>query len=401
MGIFKVFSGTRGPKKRAYFDYASSTPLDAAMLAAIPRIPDAILAANPSALHAQGVALKQYLEDARRRVALTLHAHTDEIVFTGNATESDNLALVGCVKSLRAGGLAPGEIMVVTSDMEHSAVSESLKAIAEQGIQTATIATDRGVINPKDIVLAEGIKALIVSVIWVQNEIGTVQPVHEIAKHLRFLRKHAPEAKIIFHIDATQAPLHMDLNVQKLGIDMMTLGATKLYCTKGVGMLYVKRGTPIAPVLHGGGQERGLRPGTEAVGLIHEFSYALEYAQENREAQTHHVTELQRYFETLLAKELPDLVVTAKGLDRTPHITHIGINDFDSELMVIELDARGVAVSAKSACKNEGDDESPIVESLYGKGWGAVRFSFGRMTTKKEAEKAIGALKEVLDKYKK
>jgi cysteine desulfurase len=217
---------------------------------------------------------------------------------------------------------------------------------------------------------------------------------------VRKLRKEYPDKTILFHTDATQAPLYFNLRVDQLGVDMMTLGATKLYTHKGVGVLYKKRNVNLAPILRGGGQEKGLRPGTEPVELIHNFAHALAYAQERREEEAKRITDLQTYFEATLVQERP-VHITAKGSPRSPHISHVAIKDFDSELLVIELDAKGIAVSAKSVCKNEEDQESSIVESIYGKGWGAVRFSFGRKTREGELDRTVRALKKIFDKYKK
>ncbi len=368
------------------------------MLKSLPRISRRILAANPSALHKEGVEARQVLNKNRAMVASILHAQTDEVIFTSGATESDNLAIQGLISAFVADGIAPEEIAVVTSSLEHAAVIESIAAYRDAGIFTVTIPTDTGVIDPKLIMIPENAKVVIVSIMYVNNEIGTVQPIKEIAKRIRKLRKDNPEVKIIFHTDATQAPLYFNLRVDQLGVDLMTLGATKLYTHKGVGMLYKKRGVTLLPLMRGGGQEFGLRPGTESLELIHAFAHALKYAQDIKE--TERVKELQKYFEEAIEKEIPEAIITSRDQERTPHITHVAIKDFDSELLVIELDAKGIAVSAKSACKNEEDQEFQIVESMYGKGWGAVRFSFGRHTKSGDLDKAVRALKKIIDKYK-
>jgi cysteine desulfurase len=263
-----------------------------------------------------------------------------------------------------------------------------------------TLPTTNGVVSASHITIPEGIRVLIVSIMYVNNEIGTVQPIKEIAKRIRKLRKDNPEVSIVFHTDATQAPLHHNLRVDQLGVDLMTLGATKLYTHKGVGVLYKKRSINLVPIVRGGGQERGLRPGTEPTELIHTFAHALAYAQNISEKETARIKELQTYFETQLKEHIPEAYITAESEVRTPHITHVAIKGMDSELMVIELDARGIAVSAKSACKNEEDQESPIVEQIYGTGYGAVRFSFGRMTTKKDIDSAVRSLHAVIQKYR-
>ena len=396
MAFFKYFFRNN----RIYLDYASSTPVDRKMISLFPRVPDSVLAANPSALHSEGVALSRLLRTARERVARVLHAHADEIIFTSSATESDNLALSGTIATLRAQGVGYDEIMITISALEHSAVSETVAVLVAQGVSVHILDTEEGVINPKDISVPAGIKTMIVSVMYVSNEIGTVQPIVDIAKRIRFLRKENPTVRIIFHTDATQAPLHFTLNVAKLGIDMMTLGATKLYTPKGVGVLYVRRGTPIVSSMYGGGQEYRLRPGTQPVDLIVQFAYALEYAQTQVPVYTEKTRALQNYFETEVIKAIEGVRITGSTQERTPHISHIAIQGFDSELLVIELDARGIAVSSKSACKNEDSEESSFVEKMYGKGWGAVRFSFGRTTTVHDIDRAIKALSSVVKKYR-
>jgi cysteine desulfurase len=369
------------------------------MMATFPRLSAEVLMANPSALHKEGVAARATLRVARELIATTLSAQPDEIIFTASATESDNLALQGAVRVFMEQGIDKKNIALMTTDVEHSAIIETANVLSKE-ITTVVLPTENGLLDPKTISISEEMKAVIVSVIYVNNEIGVVQPIYEIAKRIRFLRKHHPDMTIIFHIDATQAPLHFSLNVQKLGVDMMTLGATKLYCSKGVGLLYVKRGTPIAPILYGGGQEYGLRPGTEPVQLVHDFAHSLLFAQQHVADYSEKISSIKNHFEDLIKKEIPEAVITSEHLERTPHISHIAIKDFDSELLVLELDARGIAVSAKSACKNEDPTESSIVEKIHGPHWGAIRVSFGRTTTPADVQKCVTALRAILEKYK-
>ena len=385
---------------RVYLDYASSTPLDKRLLRHIPTIDALYSGANPSALHREGVALRRVLSEARTRIATTLGVHADEIIFTASATESDNLALIGCAQAHMKAGIAPNRIAVFASAIEHAAVSETCAYLATLGILDGSIPAPDGVIDPKMITVPEGVDVLIISVMYVNNEIGTVQPITEIAKRVRYLRKQHPDVTIVLHVDATQAPLYYPLNVAKLGVDMLTLGATKFYTHKGVGVLYKRRSISLVPILHGGGQEFGLRPGTEAIEFIHACSYALSYAQATREEACKKITMLQKYFEGLVKDQIPQAIITGAKLLRSPHISHIALPEFDSELLVLELDARGIAVSAKSACKSEEVGESDTVRMLYGSNYGAVRFSFGRMTTKRELKKAVNALRSVIQKYR-
>lgn len=398
---FTVFFKRLFRNNRIYLDFASSTPVDRKMVASFPKIGGDIAGANPSALHCEGVALRKVLKDARSLVATTLGAHPDEIIFTSNATESDNLALMGSVRYFLENGIAPSEIIIYTSPFEHSAVTETLAHLSKE-ILVCPLPQEGGVVSAKNIVVPKVFKVLIVTVMFVQNEIGTLQPIKDIAKQIRKLRKEYPDSTVIFHTDATQAPLFYDLNVARLGVDMMTLGATKLYCPKGMGMLYKRRTVNLVPIIYGGGQELGMRPGTEPVELIHNFAHALSFAQNNKELASEKTKELQNYFESKILQVLPVSRVTANNSPRSPHIIHLVIPEMDSELLVIELDARGIAVSSKSACRNEEDQESELLTMLYpNEKVGAVRISYGRKTTKMELDKTIKAIKSVLEKYKK
>lgn len=385
-------------RRRVYLDYASSTPLDAHMLRTVPSIPPQYAQANPGALHQEGVALKRTLTAARARVAKALGAHADEIIFTSTATESDNLAIAGYITHALQSGVAPESIALYTSPFEHAAISELVETL-DKKIRVCELVQEKGYVLPETIAITDDMSVIIVSVLFVQNEIGTTQPIKAIAKQIRMLRKAYPEKTIVFHVDATQAPLYYELFVPRLGVDMLTLGATKLYCPKGVGVLYRRRGIQLAPLLRGGGQEFGLRPGTEPVALIHAFSYALLYAQE-RYLQSKEATHvLQTYCEERVKEIHPRIRITGEG-ERSPHISHIVIPAIDSELLVLELDARGIAVSSKSACKNEEPLTSSIVERLYsGENVGAIRVSYGRMTTKRDIDRFIRALQSVLKKY--
>lgn len=391
---------------RAYLDYASSTPLDHKMLRSIPEIDASYAGANPSALHREGVAIKRVLSTARDLVAKSIGAHADEIIFTSNATESDNLALRGFILNAISQGVSPESIAVYVSPFEHAAVVESV-ANLDQRVLICELVQEDGYVLENTITIPKEVNTVIVSVMYVQNELGTLQPIKEIAKRIRRLRKENPEKTIIFHVDATQAPLYYDLNVARLGVDMMTLGATKLYCPKGVGVLFKRRSVKLSPIIYGGGQEFGLRPGTEPVDTIHKFAHALSFAQTNFEEANRDTTILRDYFEYKLKEVLPNLRITGKEA-RSPHISHVVVPDFDSELLVIELDAKGFALSSKSACKNDlpsqtaDAGESKLLEILYPhENVGAIRVSYGRMTTKKQLDRLVKALVVIMRKYSK
>ena len=212
--------------KRVYLDYAASTPPGAVLQKKL-QLPHAALIANPSGLHQEAVLAKRYREAARARVAEVLGAQKNEIIFTSGATESNNLALQGTVRSWIAQGVAPEKIFLMVSELEHSAVrrvAEELKNMYNIGV--VCLPAINGVVSPKEIQIPEGAAAILISVLFTQNEFGTIQPIKEIAKRIRFFRKQYPEVQIVFHSDATQAPRYYELRVQTLGVDLLTIGAT-------------------------------------------------------------------------------------------------------------------------------------------------------------------------------
>jgi len=402
--FFKHFFKNHKESQRIYLDYASSTPYDGTLFTDLKKISKSVLGANPSALHKEAVELKKVLEEGRAKIAKAIFAHSDEIVFTSSATESNNLAVLGLVKGYLQKGFKHEQIAICTSDIEHSSITEQVNYLKQSGVLHFSISSRNEVWDFKKIVFPERIKAVIFSVIYVNNEIGVVAPIKEIAKHIRGLRKEWNDVEFIFHIDATQAPLFYELRVDRLGIDMMTLGATKLYTHKGVGMLYKKRNIKLNPIILGGGQELGLRAGTESVDIIHHFVHAFLYAQKNIEKFSEKIKSFQKYFENKVETEISQAVVTAKETERSPHISHVAIPSIDSELLVIELDAKGIAISSKSACKNDSSTDtesaSDITKEIYGDGYGAIRVSYGKWTTKSDLDKMVLALKKILEKYK-
>jgi cysteine desulfurase len=377
---------------RHYFDYASSTPRDESMVCTFDTIPSWCAGANPSALYKEGVAIKKFLSTARMRVSDVLHCHADEVYFTSGATESITTALLGIVEANKDKKSA-----FFSSPFEHSvtkALSEKFDGVIHYFKQ------ENGVIDPQSLFVPEGVSVVTVTLLFVQNEIGTVQPVKAVAKRIRKLKKEYPHVSFYFHVDATQAPLFYDLDVRSLGVDMMTIGSTKLYSTKGVGILYIARGVACAPLFVGGNQERGMRSGTEPVEHIYECAQALAYADQRRDEYFSAIKKLQDYTEKSLTVRFPQLSVTSHASQRAPHITHITWKGIESELLLLELDARGFAVSSKSACKNDDEENSGVIEVLFPKEKrSALRISYGRMTTKKSIDALIGAIGEVFKKY--
>ncbi len=390
-------------KKRIYLDYASATPVDRNIWRHYQPLPESVIAANPGSLHHEGVLAKHALEAARAKVAQVLSAHPDEIIFTSGATESNTLALIGVTEQFITSGKNYSDLHLIATTLEHPSVLEAVKELERRGVTVSyLIPNEHGVIQPKELREIFSEKIIIISCTYANNEIGTVQPVKEIAKEIRERKKVHPEQVIFFHVDATQAPGYLPLNVLQLHTDFLTLGSTKLYCPRGVGVLFKKRNVLLKQLHFGGNQEFGLRPGTVPLDLVHRFAHALFYAIVLQEKETVRLNVLRTWFEKKLHELSPEIRISGEGTTRLPFITHVAIPHIDSELLVLELDAQGIAVSSKSACKADEIGASSIVEHLYkNTDIGVIRFSYGRQTTKPHLKRAIRALQAVLQKYQK
>ena len=384
--------------KRIYLDNASSTPIDKVVLLAMYKN-QLNNFANPSAIHKQGVLVKKIINNARESIANILNAHSDEIIFTGNGTESDNLAIRGIINNYTK----QNRLHIITTNIEHSAVLRTCQKLETDEVEVSYIQVGtNGIVDSKLIknVLKENTK--IVSIIYANNEIGTIQPIQEIAKIIRYHRKIYKTETPFFHIDATQAINYLDINVNKLGVDLMTFNGSKIYGPKGIGVLYKRRGVMLEPILFGGGQENKLRSGTENVSGIIGISEALKICERKKDMEVRRLKELQSYFISELEKKFPRIILNGDLNKRLPNIINISIPNIDSELLVIELDAKGIAVSSESACKsNDRHEGSYVVKALRpdDKNYGNIRFSMGRFTTKKQIIYTLKSLGQILKKY--
>lgn len=431
-------------KSRIYLDYAAVTPPDIRVSREIARTVQEHFA-NPSAIHADGVGAVRALADSRAKIAKVLNAHADEVVFAATGTEANNLAIFGVFKklvmptSLGGYGLKPGDLHCLVSEIEHTSVLESARHLSEVGVHVEYLPIDAS--GRVDVVeLRKKIKpnTFLVSVMSANNEIGTVQPLDEVAKAVRKARKENLLAEKIavhtfplLHCDASQSPLYMKLSTTQLGVDMLTLDSHKVCGPRSVGVLWVRRGIELMPIVYGGGQERGVRSGTENVPGIAGMAKALELAEGLREREVARLTELRNYFilhvQERVAKAGLGIRVCINGAAETntqvqsPHIVSLSFNrvgdtaaitPIDHEFLLLKLDARGVACSTKSACLRD-EDESYVIRALRRAQSAAVtagtltaavvshtphalRFSFGRWTTKRELDRAIDALVESL-----
>lgn len=384
------------PEKRIYLDHAASTPIDRRVLRVMEEVSGGV-SGNPSSLHAEGVLAKNVLENARKTVATALQAHPDEIVFTTGGTEANNLALFGT-----AGDVSKAHIIV--SAIEHPSVLECARELERRGAEVTYLSvSSEGLVSSKEVKEALRKNTRLVSVMYANNEIGTIQPIGEIAKIIR--RHNAAGGKTIFHTDACQAMNYLDVNVLRLGVDLMTVNASKIYGPKGVGALFAKRGVPLASLVFGGGQERGVRSGTENIPGIAGFAEAVWIAEEMKGKESERLVKLRDLFISEVLEKIPDTVLNGSASARLPNNANISFLGSDAEEIVILLDARGVATSTGSACANIGriGKVSDIVLALDKdriRAAGAVRFTLGRSTTRKDIADAVRAIVSVCERMK-
>lgn len=423
-------------RKHIYLDYAGATPLDKNVTKAM-RVSEDELFANPSAIHKGGVSVRSAIDKARANIARLINAHSDEIIFTGSGTESNALAVLGVVNNYKGEGIPH----IITTNIEHHAVLENCKYLESIGRAEVTYieCDESGIVNPKDIQSALKENTILVSVMYANNEVGTIQPIQEIAKVLRLFRKSGkskfsehtnfPAEKLaqsfvpsrsrasenllfpLFHVDSCQAMNYlMTENIEKLGVDLMSFNSSKIYGPKGVGILYKKRGITLAPLYMGGGQEFGLRSGTENTLSIIGASVALEIACKIKEKESARLTTIRDYgIEKILSLSDSDYKIILNGnkMNRLPNNINISIFGISSELLVIELDAKGIMVSKKSACSSKDENQSHVITAIHKKAGitpdsisGSIRISLGRQTTKRDIDILVESLKQILDKYK-
>ena len=402
--MFNVFK--KSFRKRVYLDYASLTPIDPRVIREMKRfsVPEY---ANPSSLYKEGVAAKKALADARGKVAAFIHVHPDEIIFTSGGTESNNLALQGALKAFRskqkAGDSKPH---LIISSIEHSSIMECAAEMEKWGVEVTRLAVDGdGVVSLDELKKSLRPTTFMVSIMTVNNEIGTVQPIREISKVIRHYRARSAETLSIyplFHTDAAQAALYEDLNMEKLGVDLLTLDGSKAYGPRGIGALYIRRNTPFETVIYGGGQERNIRSGTENIPAIEGFAKAVEIARTEKGNETARIASMKNEFWAGLqvitkgATSVPDhFVKVAEKPPVSPHILNVSIPGIDNEFFVLQLDSAGIACSTKSSCLRDAD-ESYVLQAVGRDSKTSVRFSFGRWTKRSDIKRALVAISKIL-----
>ena len=383
--------------RRIYLDHSSTTYLD-------PRV-KAVMEpywiekfGNASSIYEEGREAKKAISDARLKVASVLNARPDEIVFIAGGTESDNLAILGAARKI-------GKGHIITTKIEHHAVLHAFEKLVKEGFEADYVDVDKdGIVDLKQFKAALKPETVLVSIMYANNEIGTVQPITEISKIIRNFRnsKHLAAFPLL-HTDAVQAPSYLDLNVDKLGVDLLTLNASKIYGPKGIGCLYVKRGIKLEPLIYGGGQESGLRSGTENIPAIAGFAEALELAQKERENESERLKKIRDYFIEQILKKIPDTVLNGSQENRLPNNVNVSFLNVEGESIVLYLDAKGVSCSTGSACNSASLEPSHVIRALkrsHEYANGSVRFTTGKITKKSDIDYVLKVLPDIVKKLR-
>lgn len=379
-------------QRTVYLDHAATTAVDERVVAAmLPYFTQHY--GNPSAVHRLGQQSHAALIAAREQVAAVLHAHPDEIVFTGCGSESDNLALRGVYMAQRARGNH-----IITCAIEHPAVLQTCRDLAAQLGADVTIlpVNSDGLVDPAAVERAITSRTVLISIMYANNEVGVIEPIADIGA---VARAHG----VAFHTDAVQAGGQLPLDVDALNVDLLALSAHKFYGPKGVGVLYVRRGAKLQPALTGGGQERGLRSGTENIAFIVGLATALTIAYEDRAAKNERITALRERLITGVLSAVPDAFVTGHRVRRLPNSASLVFDGVPADALLINLDLAGIAASSGSACHAGSLDPSAVLTAMgiaRERALGALRLTLGNENTPDDIEYVLGVLPPLIERLR-
>ena len=375
-----------GNRIEAYFDNSATTPV-------YPEVRDLVVRlmeedyGNPSSLHLKGVEAARYVTDAREKMARLMKVMPKEIVFTSGGTESNNMALIGgALANRRAGN------KIITTEVEHASVGSPVSFLEDMGFEVVRIGVDsKGVINVDELVDAVDDNTIIVSVMYVNNEIGSVMPVQDIAKRIK-----EKNPAVLFHVDAIQAFGKYVIYPGRMGIDMMSVSSHKFHGPKGVGFLYARKNQDLSSFIHGGSQERGKRAGTENVAGIVGMAQALVIAAQEMPYTRGKLTRLRNYFVERVRHEIPNIRLNGHPYKRLPGNVNFSIEGIDATALLVLLEEEGICASAGSACNTGQTRISHVIEAIRvpeNYAAGSVRFTMGRDTTRRDVDACVDALK--------
>jgi cysteine desulfurase len=382
--------------RRVYLDHSATTPADARVVAAmLPYLTEKF--GNASSVHGFGQDARAAVDRARRDIATWIGARANEIVFVSGGTEANNLAIRGVCEAVTGGR------HIITSAIEHSSVRGICESLEKRGWEVTRLPVyENGIVKVEDVQAALRPDTVLVSVMLANNEIGTIQPIEEIGALVRAQREQTSQ-KIWFHTDAVQGAGRMELDVETLGCDLLSLSAHKLYAPKGTGALYVRRGVRLAPQNLGGHQERERRAGTEGVPGIVAFGEAAKLARAEMGQRVQHEERLRTIFENGVTGRIDDIVFNGDHDRRLPHVSNISFRFIEGEGLLISLDLQGIAVSTGSACSSGTLEPSPVIIALGHNdelARGAIRFSFGKDNTEADVDYVLEVLPQVVAKLR-
>ena len=381
--------------KEIYLDYAALAPIDQEVLKKMLPYYN-FKYGNPSSLHTNGRRAKQVLERARGKIARIINALPEEIIFTSSGTEADNLALLGVARGNREKGKR-----ILISAIEHKAVLEAAKSLEKEGFEIDIIPVDQyGMINIEKCLTLIKKETILISVMYVNNEIGTIEPVQALVSALKKIN---PLFRPLLHTDACQASNLLSLDVKELGVDLMTVNSSKIYGPLGAACLYKKSDVKLNPIIVGGEQEKNLRAGTENIPLIVGFAEALEKAQKIRDSEYKKFKNLEKYFIKKLKEKIPEIIFNGHPINKIPSTVHVSVPLIEGESAVLMLDQYGIRASTGSAC-SAFDLRPSHVLSAIGQNpdlmHGSIRFSMGRSTTREQLDVVLKFFPEIINKLK-
>jgi len=377
--------------RRIYLDYAATTPAHPEVVKAmLPYFTEAF--GNPSSIHSYGQEAKGAIEEARTKVANLIGAHSEEIVFTSGGTEADNFALKGVAFANEDKGNH-----IITTSIEHPAVMETGRFLERRGFKVTYLPVDEyGLVDPDDVRKAITSKTVLISVMHANNEVGTIEPIGEIGKI-------AQEAEIYFHTDAVQTVGHIPVDVNELGVDLLSISAHKLYGPKGVGALYIRKGTKLVSFMHGGEQERRRRAGTENVPGIVGFSRAAELVQQEMDEEAKRLASLRDKLIKGLLERIDHSRLNGHPIIRLPNNVNISVDFVEGESMCLNLDLEGICASTGSACSSQSLEPSHVLLAIglsHEQAHGSLRFSLGKWSTEEEIEQVFHVLPRIVAKLR-
>jgi cysteine desulfurase len=377
-------------QKMMYFDHAATTPVDKTVLKAmLPYFSEEF--GNASTLYELGKMSREAIEKARANVAKLINADAGEIIFTSGGTESDNMAIRGILSANK------NKKHIITSRIEHHAILDTCKWLQKNGYEITYIAVDSsGLVNPKDVENAIRPDTAIVSIMHANNEIGTIEPIEEIGEICR--RK-----GVLFHTDAVQTFGKVSIDVKKMNIDLLSASSHKIYGPKGIGLLYVRKGIKIEPLIFGGGQERNLRSGTENVAGIVGFGAAAEIALKEMKRESAQETKLRDYLIKGIMEKVPRAKLNGHANLRLPNNVNISFEAIEGEGLILLLNEKGVAASTGSACSTGSLEPSHVLLGMglsHSQAHGSLRLTIGRSTTKKDCDYVLKVLPTIVERLR-